>query len=305
MIKIVTRNSKLALWQAEHVAQRLNQAGQTTQLIPISTKGDKILDVQLSKIGSKGVFTEELEQMLASGEADIAVHSAKDLQSSLPDGFEILAFSERERVNDVLVCDQAIDVTAKLTIGTSSTRRVAYLRHSYPQIKIVDMRGNLQTRIKKMRAGDCEVLMLAYAGVYRMGFESLVRHHFPVKDCIPAVGQGSLAVECHSQLPDEIRQVVRAQINDKDTESCLIAERSYLAAMNGGCSIPVFGHCVKTETNQYVLRAGIISLDGKEVLQEEKTSDNPLILGRTMGEDILAKGGDRILAAIRKTLNNQ
>ena len=200
-IKIGTRKSKLALWQAHHVAGLLENAGVETELVTMETKGDKVLDVSISKIGSKGVFTEELEEKLAQGEVDIAVHSAKDMQSRLPEGFEIIAFSEREKVNDVLVSDREVQLTdSTLTIGTSSTRRVAMLRHYYRHIRVVDMRGNLQTRIQKMKDGACDALLLAYAGVHRMGYDDMIRQSISIAEFTPAVGQGCMAIESHLQL---------------------------------------------------------------------------------------------------------
>jgi hydroxymethylbilane synthase len=302
VIKIVTRNSKLALWQAKYISRILSKSDIDNKLIPISTKGDKVLDVTLHKIGSKGVFTEELEEMLASGEADIAVHSAKDLQSTLPVGFEVLAFSKREQPVDVLVSDNNIDLGDELIIGTSSTRRVAYLRHFYPHFEIVDMRGNLQTRITKMRSGDCDALLLAYAGVHRMGYQDMIRHQFDPITFIPAVGQGSLAIECHHTLDKEIKSQIREIINHPETEKCLQAERAFLAKMEGGCSIPVFGHATLVN-DELKLRAGIISLDGQEKIVEHIHGKDPKTLGEIMAKNVLSLGGDKILKEIKSTLN--
>jgi hydroxymethylbilane synthase len=175
-IRIGSRKSKLALWQAEYVAQKLHDSGYQTELVLQETKGDKILDVSIAKIGSKGVFTEELEDQLASGHIDIAVHSAKDMQSQLPKGFEIIAFGVREQAHDVIVSDKPVDLdNPNLILGTSSTRRVALFKHFYPHLKTVDIRGNLQTRIERMRSGTCDAIVLAYAGVHRMGFHDLIR----------------------------------------------------------------------------------------------------------------------------------
>jgi hydroxymethylbilane synthase len=302
VIRIVTRNSKLALWQAKHVSRVLKNAGLENELIPISTKGDKILDVTLHKIGSKGVFTEELESMLAAGEADIAVHSAKDLQSTLPDGFEIIAFSKRENPVDVLVSDDDIDMSDDLVIGTSSTRRVAYLKHYYPHFEIVDMRGNLQTRIDKMRSGSCDALLLAYAGVNRMGYDDMIKHQFDPSTFVPAVGQGSLAVECHQSLDTSVKNKIRQLINDTPTENCLLAERSYLATMNGGCSIPVFG-LATVKAEKIHLKAGIISLNGQKKITENAEGHDPVQVGRKLAEKVLSLGGDKVLEEIKSKLN--
>ncbi|MFZ9044348.1 MAG: hydroxymethylbilane synthase [Cyclobacteriaceae bacterium] len=302
MIKIVTRNSKLAIWQAEFISQKLKVGGIANELLPISTKGDKILDVTLSKIGSKGVFTEELENMLAAGEADIAVHSAKDLQSTLPDGFEILAFTEREKVNDVLLSRNSLTLEDSFTVGTSSTRRVAFLKHQFPHLQIVDMRGNLQTRIAKMDRGDCDALLLAYAGVQRMGYSNLIKHTFPIDHFMPAVGQGSLAVECHKRLDPSLKKNIFGLLNHPNTSKCLKAERAYLATMNGGCSIPVFGTASCTGNNIH-LTAGIVALNGKIKLQESLRGEDPIKLGQEMGKLILNQGGYNILQEIRRALN--
>lgn len=302
MIKIVTRNSKLALWQAEHIREKLDLAGLETQLVPISTKGDKILDVTLAKIGSKGVFTEELEGMLASGEADIAVHSAKDLQSVLPKGFQIIAFTEREKVNDVLLSRREINLEENLTVGTSSTRRVAFVRRQFPHFDLVDMRGNLQTRISKMDAGTCDALLLAHAGVQRMGYTELIQHTFPVKSFTPAVGQGSLAIECHEHLDEGLKSRIKQLLNDPSAAACLTAERSYLAAMNGGCSIPVFGNA-QINGDRVTLTAGITDLKGSVKLQEDLSGTDPQKIGEELGKLILSQGGDKILTEIRTQLN--
>ena len=180
------------MWQTETVARTLNEGGMETQINSMETKGDKILDVSIAKIGSKGVFTEELEVQLAAGITDIAVHSAKDMQSLLPAGFTLIAFTEREKVNDVLLStDKSMDLadsSRPVKIGTSSVRRRALLRHYYPHVELVDMRGNLQTRIRKMQDGDCDALILAYAGVKRMGYEQMIVMEFDEKKFIPPFG---------------------------------------------------------------------------------------------------------------------
>ncbi len=198
-IKIGTRGSKLALWQAYYIENLLQKGGIETEIVIIETKGDKILDRSLSKIGSKGVFTQELEDQLRSGVIDIAVHSAKDLQSELDSDFEIIAFTEREHANDVLVSHNSnLSLTSgeSFTVGTSSTRRIAMIRHFYPHIKTVDMRGNLQTRLRKLEEGHCDALLLAYAGVHRMEYDDKIAEHLSLDEFTPAVGQGSVAVEC-------------------------------------------------------------------------------------------------------------
>lgn len=306
-IKIGTRGSKLALWQAYYVEEKLQAEGAETEIVLIETKGDKILDRALSKIGSKGVFTEELEEQLLSGAIDIAVHSAKDLQSDLGEQFEIIAFTEREKVNDVLISKNSalrLDENSDFVVGTSSTRRVALLKAYYPNLKIVDMRGNLQTRIRKMEEGACDALLLAYAGVHRMGYHEMIRHTFSAATFTPAVGQGSVAIEATKNLDENKKEIVRKACNEVATEQCLRIERAYLKEINGGCSIPVFGNVHRID-NQLHFSAGIISLDGTELLRvehiflENKTAE---AFGAEVAQELLKKGGKRILDEIRGSI---
>ena len=301
-IKIGTRQSKLALWQAKYVAKKLNAAGYQTELVLKETKGDKVLDVSIAKIGSKGVFTEELEEQLANGEVDIAVHSAKDMQSRLPEGFEIIAFTEREKINDVIVSDQSIDLNnPDLVLGTSSTRRVALFKHFYPHIKTVDVRGNLQTRIGKMRDGLCHGLVLAYAGVHRMGYDEMIRHELNITEFIPAVGQGSVAIESHINIDLEKRDAIRSVINDPPTEKRLLAERAYLAELEGGCSIPVFG-LATLQGDKIHIEGGIVSLNGETRIVHQLNHTEPVALGQQLAKAVLEAGGDKVLADIRNQL---
>jgi hydroxymethylbilane synthase len=301
-IRIGTRSSKLALWQANHIASLLQRGGISSILVPIETQGDKVLDVSIAKIGSKGVFTEELEAYLLEGEVDIAVHSAKDMQSELPEEFEIIAFSEREMVNDVLVSEQPeIDLSQPgLILGTSSTRRVAQLKHFYPHIETVPVRGNLQTRMRKMQEGACHALMLAYAGVHRMEFHHKIVHRFPTHTIIPAVGQGCVAIECARALPWEFKQKIRDLINHTPTETALLAERAYLKTLEGGCSVPVFALAIVKGEKVYI-EGGVVSLDGKEWIVEkaEASNDLPETAGLELAEKVIAKGGNRILQQIK------
>ena len=234
-IKIGTRGSKLALWQAYHVQDLLKAKDVSSEIVTIETKGDKILDVTIAKIGSKGVFTEEIEDQLKDGRIDIAVHSAKDMQSTLPDGFELIAFGQREKSHDVLVSHKSIDLNDQnLVLGTSSTRRLAFLHKYYPHIKTVPVRGNLQTRIQKMKDGACDALWLAYAGTHRMEYDDMIVHEFDPAQFVPAVGQGSIAIEVSETLDQEKKEIVRQAVNHEESEKCLIAERSFLKKMDGG-----------------------------------------------------------------------
>lgn len=301
-IKIGTRGSKLALWQAYHVQDLLKKHGVDSEIVTIETKGDKILDVTIAKIGSKGVFTEEIEEQLRDGRIDIAVHSAKDMQSTLPDGFELIAFGERERPHDVLVSHKTIDLNQKdLVLGTSSTRRLAFLQKYYPHIKTVPVRGNLQTRIQKMKDGVCDALWLAYAGAHRMEYDDMIVHEFDTTKFVPAVGQGSIAIEVNESLAQEKKDIVRKAVNHEPSEKCLIAERSFLKKMDGGCSIPVFG-LATIENDVLTLFGGIISLDGKTTVEKAccSTTNAAQKVGETLGEYVLENGGHKILEDIRK-----
>lgn len=303
-ITIGTRKSKLAMWQTETVAARLQAVGIKTKISSMETIGDKILDTSIAKIGSKGVFTEELEEQLASGVTDIAVHSAKDMQSTLPEGFELIAFTDREKVNDVLVSDDKSldleDTTKKIRIGTSSVRRVALLKHFYPHVETVEMRGNLQTRIRKMRDGACDALMLAYAGVKRMEYDDLIIKIFDEEQFVPPVGQGCIAIEAATSLAADKLEKVRGCLNDKDSEACLLAERAYLKTLEGGCSIPAFG-LARLSGQGISLTVGLVSLDGTKILRKTVAGpvDDAASLGSEAGQYILDNGGREMLAEIR------
>ena len=305
MITIGSRKSKLAMWQTETVAECLNKSGMQTRINSMETIGDKVLDTSIAKIGSKGVFTVELEEQLANGTTDIAVHSAKDMQSQLPDGFTLIAFTEREKVNDVLLsADDSVDIvdsSRPLVIGTSSVRRKAFLKHFYPHVQTVEMRGNLQTRIKKMRDGDCDALMLAYAGVKRMGFEDMIVAEFDEKMFTPPVGQGCIAIEAATALSVEKVAQIRESLNNNESEYCLLAERAFLKKLEGGCSIPAFGYAT-LENGRITLNAGLASLDGSKIL---RTTDTELVqdaeaLGDRVAQYILNNGGREMLAEIRR-----
>jgi hydroxymethylbilane synthase len=307
-IKIGTRGSKLALWQAYYVEALLQKGGISTEIVIIETKGDKILDRSLSKIGSKGVFTEELEDKLRNGSIDIAVHSAKDLQSQLDDAFEILAFTERENANDVLVSHNtglSLKSGTPFVVGTSSTRRIAILKHFYPHIKTVDMRGNLQTRLRKLDEGHCDALLLAYAGVHRMGYDDKIAEHLLLDEFTPAVGQGSVAIESAVALPEGKKNILRQLLNHDLTEICLLAERAFLKRLQGGCSIPLFALATLHE-DTIDISGGIVSLDGSELIRKTLSGAQsfPEQLGSTLADELLAAGAGKILDDIKRQNSN-
>ncbi|MGN6646590.1 MAG: hydroxymethylbilane synthase [Cytophaga sp.] len=305
-VRIGTRGSKLALWQAEHVAACLKTKGLEPEIVIIDTTGDKILDQSLSKIGSKGLFTEELEEQLETGAIDIAVHSAKDLQTQLKDGMYILAITEREVVNDVLVSHKPIRTlkeNADIVIGTSSTRRRALLRKFYPDAKMVDMRGNLQTRIRKMEEGACDAMLLAYAGIHRMGYDTLIRERLSLEEFIPAAGQGTLAIEASATLDKEKAAIIRLVLNEAGTETAVLAERAFLRTLEGGCSVPVFALAVARDTD-YLLTGGIVSLDGTKYLKQEIrfTAADAEQRGVELATALLKAGAEGILQEIKQSL---
>lgn len=306
-IRIGTRNSALALWQAHHIGRLLEAAGMTYELISIHTIGDKILDRSLSKIGAKGVFTEELETMLRAGEIDIAQHSAKDLPSTLADDLPLIAFTEREAAHDVVLSINPsirLGQSAPLRIGTSSTRRRAFLAHQYPQHVAVEMRGNLQTRLEKLKNGDCDAMLLAYAGVHRMDMEAYIVEHLDLQSYVPAVGQGSVAIQCSSRLDSDIREAIRAACNHAVSESCIVAERSLLAMLDGGCSVPVFGHA-KLEAGQIHLHAGVLSLSGDQKIEWSGTGADPSSVGNQVATELIKQGAQQLLKEIRVQLASQ
>lgn len=303
-LKIGTRGSKLALWQTHYVADQLRSGGVQSDIVIINTRGDKRQDVAITDIGTRGVFTEEIEEQLQRQVIDLAVHSAKDLQSSLPEEFEIIAFTEREHTADVLVSHNSnfsLQSKQPLIVGTSSVRRQALLKHYHPHVATVEMRGNLQTRMAKMEAGQCDALMLAYAGVHRMAYDRSIVHQFSTEKMIPAVGQGSVAIEVLTTLADEKKETIRKLINHEVTEQQLRAERAYLKDLRGGCSVPVFALATTTE-NELLLRGGVVSLDGKTLLKDQVTggSNLPEAVGNALAEKIITQGGHQVLEAIRR-----
>ena len=306
-IRIGTRNSALALWQAHHIGRLLEAAGMTYELVAISTIGDKILDRSLSKIGAKGVFTEELETMLRAGEIDIAQHSAKDLPSTLAEDLPLIAFTEREAAHDVVLSlNPAIRLgqSEPLRIGTSSTRRRAFLARHFPQHTAVEMRGNLQTRLEKLKNGDCDAMLLAFAGVHRMEMESFIVEHLPLDTYVPAVGQGSVAIQCSTGLATNIREAIRLACNHMDTERCILAERSLLAQLDGGCSVPVYGHA-KLMDGQIQLQAGVLSLSGDQQIESSAMGNDPDALGNRVANELINRGAQTLLKEIRVQLANQ
>lgn len=306
-LRIGTRKSKLALWQAQRVQQLLEQQGLPADLHPIETKGDKVLDVALHKVGSKGLFTEELDELLRQEEIDLAVHSAKDVQSRLTEDMELIAFTQREYAGDILLANRPLSLQQAheqgLVIGSSSTRRQALLRKYYPQVQIRDIRGNLQTRLRKMQEEDYDGILLAYAGVKRMGYEELVQEKLALDVFTPAVGQGSMAIQTSIDLEDDLREGIIKACNHRTTAICLRLEREFLATLEGGCSVPVYG-LAELHGEKLYFRGGIIDLDGHEELTEEIVCSPTETAGKgkLAAQRLLERGGDQLLAQIKDQL---
>ena len=299
---IGTRQSKLALWQANHIADELRRhyPACTVELVKIVTSGDKILDVPLAKIGGKGLFTKEIEQAMLKREIDLAVHSLKDMPTELPDGLTLAAITKREHAGDAFVSVrypslQALPAGA--IVGTSSLRRRAQLLRVRPDLKIVDLRGNLDTRLAKLDRGEMDAIVLAVAGLVRLGWGERITEILPAVACLPAVGQGALAIE--ARCDDEAVLAMLAVLNDSDTQVAVTAERAFLAVLGGGCQVPVGVHAV-TEGEKVTLEAAIASLDGQQMVRGKETSaaDGAQALGRELAHSLLAAGGNDILKEI-------
>ena len=308
-LTIGTRSSKLALWQANHICDlvKKNFPNLEISIKEIKTKGDYITDVALSNIGGKGLFTKEIEDALLNKEIDIAVHSLKDLPTKLPDGLKIGAVLKREKSHDVLIACKSVACNVSTfntlptgsKIGTSSLRRVAQLKSIRPDLEYLDLRGNLDTRIRKLEEGEYDGIILAYAGVKRLGFEDKITEHFNPKEVLPAVGQGALAIEIRNNDLETEKTI--AILNDESTYLTTFMERSFLEALQGGCQVPI-GAYSETEENKITLYGVIVSLDGKKVIRDTVSGnlvkDECLNLGKALGERLLKDGGREVLAEI-------
>ena len=303
-ITIGTRSSKLALWQANHIREELLKLFPQIEidLKEIKTKGDHVTDVAISQIGGKGLFTKEIEDALLTNEINLAAHSLKDLPTKLPDGLKIGAVLQREEPHDVLISKNKIkfkDLPSKSKIGTSSLRRVSQLKALRSDLEYLDLRGNLDTRIKKLEEGQYDAIVLAYSGVKRLGFENKITEHFDPKIVLPAVGQGALAIEIREGDSETENLVLK--LNDHATFLTSIAERSFLETLQGGCQVPI-GAYSKIENNKIILHGIIASLDGKRVIRGKVATnleiDSCKMLGINLAHKLLQDGGREILREI-------
>ena len=301
-LRIATRESRLAMWQTEHVAARLveRHPGLAIEIVGMTTKGDRILDRPLAQVGGKGLFIKELEVALADNLADIAVHSMKDVPMELPDGFAMLPFGPREDARDAFVSIRHASLAALpagAVVGTSSLRRECQLRRAYPSLVIRPLRGNVNTRLAKLEAGDYDAIILAAAGLKRLGFGERIREALPLSLALPAIGQGVLAIEFRTQRED-IAELL-APFVDPAARAAADAERALGLVVEGSCEVPLGAHA--TVMGAAMLLEGFLGLpDGSRFVREsvEGATAGASTLGRELGERILARGGREVLALL-------
>lgn len=287
----------MALWQAEWVQSELRKNGIPAKIRKIKTMGDKILDVPLAKVGGKGLFVKEIEEALLRKEIDLAVHSMKDVPSDIPAPLHLAAITRREDPRDALIGRRGLllaDLPSGSKVGTSSLRRQAQLSAQRPDLRFVPLRGNLDTRLRKLNEGEFEAIILAAAGLHRMGWTERITEYLPTEVSLPAIGQGALGIECRRD--DERMNAIIAFLNDPETATCVAAERALLIRLEGGCQVPIAGYA--TLSRKEITLSGLVaSLDGKTILRERRNgkSTDPAALGNQVAELILKKGGDKIL----------
>jgi len=301
-IIIATRESQLALWQAEHVKARLMtlHPGLEVELLGMTTQGDQILDSPLSRIGGKGLFVKELEVAMAEGRADLAVHSIKDVPMDLPAGFEMAAILEREDPRDAFVSNvypslEALPPNAR--VGTSSLRRQAQIRARLPHLHVDTLRGNVNTRLRKLDEGQYAAILLASAGLKRLGFESRIRATLQPEESLPAVGQGAIGIEIRSGRPD--LAALLAPLNHPETAACVRAERAMSRVLQGGCQAPIGGYAVVRD-GRIFLRAFVADLEGIRFFRAtaEGALDAPEAVGHDAAQELIRQGADRLMAEI-------
>lgn len=302
IIRIATRKSPLALWQAEHVATLLERTfpGLRTELVKMVTRGDKILDAPLAKIGGKGLFVKELEQGMLEGSADIAVHSMKDVPVDFPEGLHLAAILSREDPTDAFVSSRYSSLNElpfNARIGTSSLRRQCQIKEKFPDAEVLPLRGNVNTRLAKLDAGDYDAIILASAGLKRLGMARRITQSLNTSISLPAIGQGAIGIECRADDP-EINEILSA-LHDDETGLCVTAERAMNARLNGGCQVPIAGFA-QLQGEQLFMRGLVGNPDGSVLYRAERTGglDQAEVIGRLIAEDLLAQGADKILQAL-------
>jgi hydroxymethylbilane synthase len=300
VLKIGSRGSQLALWQANWVKARLEQKGYQVEIIKIKTTGDKILDVPLAKVGGKGLFVKEIEEALLRNEIDLAVHSMKDVPSQLPGPLHLAAIPKREDPRDALISRRDLrlsNLPSGAKIGTSSLRRQAQLWAYRSDLEFVMLRGNLDTRLRKVEQGEFDAIILAAAGLHRMEWSDRITEYLSPEVSLPAIGQGALGIECRREDPEVNSQI--AFLNDPETACTVTAERALLIRLEGGCQVPIAGHATLSD-GEITLEGRVATLDGREVLRERQRApiSDAARLGTRVAESLLAKGADKILKAV-------
>lgn len=297
-LTIGSRGSQLALWQANHIAAKLRERGHEVQIEIIHTTGDKIVDVALAKVGAKGMFTKEIEEALAEGRVDLAVHSLKDLPTELSERFEIGAVPAREDARDAF-CSARFssieDLPQGARVGTSSLRREAQLKALRRDLVVHPLRGNVDTRLRKLESGEFDAIILASAGLKRLGRTELIRQIIPVETMCPAAGQGALAVEIRAG--DAAVKDAIAFLDDPATRAETECERALLRKMGGGCQVPI-GANAKWRDGKLHLEAVVASPDGSLLLRKPADGEDPQSVGKTAGEELLQRGGAKILEQV-------
>lgn len=302
-LRIATRKSPLALWQAEHAAAALTAAhpGLRVEIVGMTTKGDRILDAPLAKVGGKGLFVKELEQGMLTGEADIAVHSMKDVPVDFPEGLHLAVILEREDPLDALVSNrfESLDaLPAGARVGTSSLRRQCQLAARRPDLRIEPLRGNVNTRLAKLDGGDYDAIILAAAGLIRLGFQSRIRARISPQDSLPAIGQGAIGIECRTDDP-RVNTLI-SPLHHGDTALRVRAERAMNARLHGGCQVPIAGHATLAGGTLH-LRGLVGTPDGTRILraEAEAPSSDPESLGAAVAAELLSQGAGVILSALQ------
>ncbi|HLK18597.1 MAG TPA: hydroxymethylbilane synthase [Bryobacteraceae bacterium] len=301
MLTIGSRGSQLALWQARWIQARIQGFGLESRIEIIHTTGDKITDVALSKVGTKGLFTKEIEEALLSGAIDLAVHSLKDMPTDLPAGLTLAAIPEREDPRDALVGRKLDALPAGSRVGTSSLRRAAQLRARRPDLQIENIRGNVDTRLRKLDEGQYDAIVLASAGLRRLGWDDRIAELLDADVMCPAVGQGALAVETREDGGEA--QQIAARLEHRDSRIAVTAERAVLRALGGGCQVPI-GAYATVDGDHLRVRAIIVSPDGERLIRKEAASPvtEAETIGAVLGEQLLAHGGREILQAVYDAL---
>jgi len=297
-LRIGSRGSQLALWQANHIAALLRERGHEIELEIIKTTGDKITDVALAKVGTKGMFTKEIEEALAEGRVDLAVHSLKDLPTELSAGFEIAAITKRENPCDVFCSQKYASVEALprgARVGTSSLRRQAQLKALRSDLEIHPLRGNVDSRLRKLEVGEYDAIILAAAGLNRLGKTELVKQVIPAELMCPAAGQGALGIEIRAG--DAATRQHLAFLDDAAARATTTCERALLNKLGGGCQVPI-GASAEVRGGRLHLKAIVAHPDGSKVLRESREGDDPVKLGNDVGDTLLARGGDAILEEV-------